>query len=157
MNEFKRARIKKIALQRMRDSANDSDRWSFVYVIDGAVSYSCCFFEKFQEFDGIIENIGISWSQDKIDKILDDVAELSSSEFAEWQRSRCIYAATNCDESASTVWITPVRIKNVVEGYAVFISENGGAAEDEPSLWDVVEEIEDALADLREVAIVVEV
>jgi hypothetical protein len=155
MDFEKQQNLKEAALHRMRECGADGEEWGFVYNTVGATNYSCCFFDAFSEFDGLIEELLLPWSHEKIDKIRQGKLDLAAEDLKDWQHSRCIYAASNGEESAASVWITPLEIERDIKGYAVFICPHGGAAEDEPALWGVFDTIENALTDLSEVAIVV--
>ncbi len=148
-------KLQKVALERMRESKGDG--WGFVYTTPGAVGLSCCFFDIFQYFDGIYEDIGLPWSEARMLEIDSSGRDLTPDEFKEWRIRRCLQSAINCDESAATVWVTPVEIDAEIAGYAVFVSNNGCAPEDEPSIWGVFAAVEDALKGLAEVAVVMPV
>jgi hypothetical protein len=145
-------KIYKLALQRMRESKGDD--WGFIYQTPGAINLSCCFFDSFQDFDGIYEDIGLPWSEEKMREIDSSGRDLTLEEFNEWRIRKCLESAINCDESAATVWITPVEIDSEIASYAVFVVNNGCAPEDEPSVWGVFVTVEDALRALGEVAVV---
>ena len=154
MDVEKTQKLTEAALHRMSECGEDEEQWGFIYNTVGATNYSCCFFHAFSEFDGVIEGLLLPWSYEKIDEIVKGNLDIAPEDFKEWQRTRCMYAVSNGDESAASVWITPLEIERDITGCAVFISSHGGTAEDEPALWGVFDTVEKALSDLREVAVV---
>ena len=69
MDVERQQKLEEAALQRMRESGEDEEQWGFIYNTVGATNYSCCFFDAFSEFDGLIEELQLPWSHEKIDKI----------------------------------------------------------------------------------------
>lgn len=154
MSFINEKKVYELALQRMRDSRDDG--WEFLYETPGAFVYSCCFLDSFQDFDGIFEDIGLPWSEEKMLEIGSSDRDLTPEEFNEWRIRRCCKSAIDCEESAVTVWVTPIEVDSLIAGYAVFVQSNGGAPEDEPTVWGIFETVEKALNELMKVAVVVE-
>ncbi len=146
MPDFNKKTLTNVACRKLRASKDDG--WEFIYATPGAASYSCCYIDSLPEFDGMLDCVDTVWSAEKISEIESSGRDLTDDEFRQWQKIRAMQIAKDCDESASTVWITPIEIRGEVAGYAVFTMSNGAAAEDSPQVWDVFATHTEALNDL---------
>jgi hypothetical protein len=146
MDPSLRTKLEKLALERLRASAEDHDEWSYAWGRAGSVVLSYCFWSAFEEFDGYTEGLDQVWTKDRFDLISRGDADLNEDELRQWQEIRCREVADAGE--AYTVWIVPVTDEEPSGAVAVFMWSCGKAPEDPPWLNGIFDGVDEAKAAL---------
>ncbi|MER9580474.1 hypothetical protein [Mesorhizobium sp. M0276] len=143
MDDVQRRRLERIAWNHAAAATrDDEERWPFLFQTEGAVGYLFCPFPEVEAFDGDLEGLNLAWKPERVAQI-DDGGDLTSVEFAEWQRAYCDQQVVAGADSVWPVWIVPIRLEGQTAGYATFLSQH-----DDPTLGGVYETVEQAEAAL---------
>lgn len=121
------------------DWAN-SPRWRFLYA---GINYAYCPFDHHWEFDGTVDGLSLPWSQRRL-KAVEEGEELTARELKQWQRAMAKSAAIGDALAAFVVPLASVLESPRENGFAVFLGDPQGAAEDLPWLDGVYATIEAA-------------
>lgn len=120
MDSEMKSRLESLALERLEVTADDEERWSFLFRTEGAVDFIYCPWEEVEEFDGDVEDLDLPWSPERLELIEEGEAEPTEQELAEWRRAKCQQLADD-SECAQTAWIVPLHVDGQVAGWALFL------------------------------------
>jgi hypothetical protein len=113
MRVNQRQYLEKLALQRLRATANDAEEWSFCFRTEGAEGFIYCDWSDHsaEEFDGEIDKflLDLPWTSDRKEAISRGEADPTALELQQWREARCRWDANN-DSEASVAWAVPLRI-----------------------------------------------
>ena len=149
MKSADRKKLEKLALERLDATANDEEPWSFLYREDGAGSLTYCPWSVTEdwEFDGDTENLDLPWSQARTEFIKRG-GDPNEEELRQWREAKCRQLADGSDW-CWIAWIVPVRVKQGIAGYALFVSRAYGDPDDCPILKGIFDNLDDAQTLLR--------
>jgi hypothetical protein len=138
MKSADRRKLEKLALERLDATANDEERWSFLFRTDGAACLTYCPWSETEdlEFDGDTENLGLPWSQARIDFIKCG-GDPNEEELRQWREAKCRQLADGSD-SCWIAWVVPVRVKQRIAGCALFAFPSYGDPDDRPILKGII-------------------
>jgi hypothetical protein len=141
MDPATKARLEAFALEGLEATADDDERWSFLFRTEGALDFIYCPWETVEEFDGDIEGLELSWSEERLEMIEGGEAEPNEKELAEWRQAKAQLLADD-SEWSRVAWAVPLRIEGQVAGWALFLCEDD--PDDAPILNGIFESAEDA-------------
>jgi hypothetical protein len=148
--------LKQFALEQADATADDDERYSFLFRTPGSLDFTYCSYSVTEdwEFDGAIEGLDLPWDQARIDTFRNSDVELTPEELRQWRRAKCRSLAAGSDWS-SFAWVVPLRPAGDVEGYALFLY-GGEDPEVPPNLEGVYLTAEAAVSVLRRLGAVSE-
>jgi hypothetical protein len=140
-------RLSKLALKRLNATADDDERWSFLFRTEGAVDFLYCPYSETEDwdFDGELEGLILPWSPERLSLIKEGKADPNEDELDQWRRAKCRKLAGGSDWSRPA-WIVPITIRREVAGYALFLCN--AADDSDPYLEGVFDSLQDAKAAL---------
>jgi hypothetical protein len=145
----RRKRLEKIALERL--TANADDPWDYLRAQGADILGPWCSWSTYEDeiFDGRIEGLDLSWSEERAREI-EDGAALTNNELAQWRHAMCHWRVRYSDHGLM-VWIVPVRTDGgAVEGYAVWldIMDNPAPSVDDIQLFGIFDNADEAKGEL---------
>ena len=147
MNEADRKVLEKFALEGLAVTADEEERWSYLFRTEGSVGLLFCPWSTTEdwEFDGTVDDLDLPWSRSRLALIASGDADPNEEELRQWRRAMCHDMVGYADDLLP-VWIVPVTAKRIT-GYALFLclGETDG---DEPVLEDIYESLDAAKAAL---------
>jgi hypothetical protein len=148
-------RLSKLALKRLYATADDDERWSFLFRTEGAVGLLYCPYSETEDldFDGELEGLILPWSPERLNLIKEEKADPNEEELDQWRRALCRKLAAGSDW-CRPAWIVPITIGREIAGYALFLCN--AADDSDPSLEGVFDSLQDAKAALMVVGEMVE-
>ena len=132
----KKARdLARLAQQQLEATRDDEEQWSFLFRTPGSTSLAYCAYSVTEDeaFDGELEGLDLPWEQARIDHVAGGGVELTSDELHQWRRAKCRLMSRGSD-FASIAWVVPLQPRDLIEGYALFLSET-----DDPEASPILE------------------
>jgi hypothetical protein len=149
MKTSRRKKLEMIALERLKATADDDERWSFLFRTEGAVCLTHCpwLVTENWEFDGETEGTDLPWSSARLELIKRGETAPNDEELCQWRRAKCRALAAD-PETAWIAWVVPLRVENTTAGYALFVSGPDNNPDDTPDLKGIFDRLGEAKAAL---------
>jgi hypothetical protein len=144
----KRKRLAKLARERVEATAQDDEKWSFLFRTPGAVGLLYCPWSATDdwEFDGTIEGLELPRNSERIEMIRRGNAGPDEEELRQWRRALCSQLAQG-SETCWYAWIVPLWLDQAIAGYALFlVRPDPDSAPMLEGIYDTPDNAEDALA-----------
>jgi hypothetical protein len=148
MHSEDRKKLAELALERLEATADDEERWSFLFRTEGAVGFSYCPWSETEdwEFDGQVEGLTLPWTRERLEAISQG-EEPNEEELDQWRRAACAELADG-SELSRPAWIVPLAIGQEIAGWALFVGDGDDDDDWSPYLEGVFDTFEEAKAAL---------
>ena len=135
-----RQNLEEMAVDRLMETADDDERWSFLFRTNGSKSflYYPWHLAQDRDFDGDLENLDLPWTEERRAAIARGDADPNNEEMNQWRQAKCRYLAAGSDWCC-IAWIVPLWIEEKAAGYALFVFGQNAVPDVPPRLVAVFE------------------
>jgi hypothetical protein len=143
MDDARRTWLRRIAVERLRATADDTEPWSFLFRTEGAEGFHYCpwSWTSEEDFDGEVDIYDLPWPLERKALIRAGLSDPTGIELEQWREAKCRWAANGSDW-CYPAWVVPLQVEATIGGYAIFLCEDSPSLED---VYDTPAEAKDAL------------